>query len=153
MRRVLSAWLFAGAIFLAANGSGLPTRRAAILSGSSKAGPITHTYTTGSSATETVPAGGYVQLIIEGYGPGGDGADKNSVSCADGGGGGGGAYFKKTYVLVSSDAGKTLTYTVGTASGTATTTTTANLANGSAVLTANSGASGSGTTGGSPRRR
>src|ERR1700720_2831071 len=66
-----------------------------------KAAPITRTYTSGSSATETVPSGGYTQLIIEGYGPGGNGGNKTGVSCADGFGGGGGAYFKKTIALVS----------------------------------------------------
>lgn len=71
--------------------------------------PVTHTYTTGTSATETIPVGAS-SLIIEDCGSGGGGGTQNSPNF--GAGAGSGAYVKKT-VSVAGASGRTLTYTVG----------------------------------------
>lgn len=72
--------------------------------------PITNTYNTSTSATETIPTGA-TMLVIELWGGGGAGGSA-SVS-NDGGGGGSGGYVKKTFTLTSADWGKTFTYTIG----------------------------------------
>jgi hypothetical protein len=118
--------------------------------GAAKAGcaQVVHTYTTGSAATETVPTCSptWTNVVIEGYGPGGNGISISNATCKEASGGGG-SYVKKTITMVAADNGKTMTYTVGTAVGTSTTTTTSNLANGSA--SAPTAGSGTSATGGS----
>lgn len=71
--------------------------------------PVTHTYDTGTNATETVPTGA-VQVVITIWGGGGSGGSTgfNSTSVASGGGGGG--YSTKTIAVTG---GNTLTYNVG----------------------------------------
>ena len=68
--------------------------------------PLTRTYTTGTGATETVPAGA-TTCVITVWGGGGAGGARAS---AQGGGGGGGGYVVKT---VTVSGGQTFTYTVG----------------------------------------
>src|SRR6185369_7180977 len=69
--------------------------------------PVTHTYTSGTGSTETVPAGA-TSCVITVHGGGGGGGMKLS---ATGGGGGGGSRVIKT---VAVSGGQTFTYTVGT---------------------------------------
>jgi hypothetical protein len=76
--------------------------------------PVTNTYNSGTGATETIPSGGAVQVVITVWG-GGAGGGGGDVGGTGGGGGGSGAYVQKTIALVGTDAGKTFTYTVGTA--------------------------------------
>jgi hypothetical protein len=73
--------------------------------------PVNHQYTTGTGATETVPAGAQ-NVVIEAWGAGGDGGTGNGAGCSsqNGGGGGGGGY-SRTSIAVNS--GQTITYTVG----------------------------------------
>lgn len=73
--------------------------------------PVTHTYTSGTAATETIPSGAG-HLVIEDCGAGGAGG---SGSGNFGSGGGSGGYVTKTYTIAVGDYGKTLTYTVGAA--------------------------------------
>jgi YD repeat-containing protein len=68
--------------------------------------PVTHTYTTGSSATETVPTGASTATITMWSGGGGGGKDTTDV----GGGGGGGCQVVQT---ISVQGGNTFTYSVG----------------------------------------
>lgn len=63
-----------------------------------------------SNNTVTIPTGA-TQVVIKAWGPGGSGA----LSTGGGGGGGGGGYAVKTVTLVSGDAGKTISCSVGNA--------------------------------------
>jgi hypothetical protein len=71
--------------------------------------PVTHIYTSGTNATETVPTGAtHVYIELLGSGGSGNSTASNSTSGADGGGGG--------LAVLSSIAvtgGQTLTYTIG----------------------------------------
>lgn len=71
--------------------------------------PVTHTYTSGTSVTETIP-GGATKCTIKVWGAGASGSTKVSGSSGAGGGGG---YSESDAVSVVG--GKTFTYTVGTA--------------------------------------
>jgi hypothetical protein len=71
--------------------------------------PVTHTYTTGTSATETVPTGAshcYIEVL--GSGGGGNSTGSNTAFGADGGGGG-----LAVLSSVGVAGGNTFTYTVG----------------------------------------
>ncbi len=71
--------------------------------------PVTHTYTSGSSATETVPTGAStVRIELLGSGGGGNSTGGNATFGADGGGGG-----LAILSSISVTGGQTLTYTVG----------------------------------------
>lgn len=70
--------------------------------------PVTRTYTTGTGATETVPAGAS-QVLITMHGGGSSGAFRNQ-STPGANGGGGAAYLAKTIAVTG---GNTMTYTVG----------------------------------------
>lgn len=107
---------------------------------------VVHTYTTGSGATETVPAGA-VSVTIETWGPGGDGA----VNVSPNGGAGSGGYCASAGIACS--AGQTLTYTVGVHASTATsvssgTLTIATMQNTSGGNGLNGTSSGGSATGG-----
>lgn len=76
---------------------------------------ITHTYTTPTTAFETIPAG-VNNLVIEVFGPGGGGGGGFNAGAQNaGGGGGGGGGYSRTSISVSGQAGKTMQYTVGAA--------------------------------------
>ena len=70
--------------------------------------PVTHIYTSGSAATETIPAGAS-QVVEEVCGAGGGGGSHSGVS---GAGGGSGGYVKATLALTSANWGQTFIYTV-----------------------------------------
>lgn len=82
-----------------------------IMASSSTFTPVTRTYTTGTAATETAPAGA-TNVIIAVWGAGGGGTRAPFVMCIwdTGDSGGSGAYSQSTYAITS---GQTLTYTVG----------------------------------------
>lgn len=79
--------------------------------GTSKFTPVTRTYD-GTSGTETIPTGA-TQVVIEVWGGGGGGSGSDTVTPAVGSGGGSGGYVRKTFTLVSGDAGKTFSYAAG----------------------------------------
>ena len=97
----------------------------------------TQVFTSGTAATYTAPDNtNWVKITV--VGPGGNGGGTTAARAT--GGGGGGVAIKSLAIA----AGQTLTYTVGTASGTAST-----VASGTATITtitANSGANGTTTT-------
>lgn len=72
--------------------------------------PVLHTYTSGSSATETCPSGAF-QCVAEAWASGGSGGG-GFTTVHIGGGGGSGSYGRSLFTGV---AGKTMTYTVGAA--------------------------------------
>jgi hypothetical protein len=72
--------------------------------------PTLHVYTSGTSATETIPTGANT-CEIECWGGGGGGG---TAGTNGGGGGGGGAYSRCT-LTVTTSTGKTFAYTVGAA--------------------------------------
>lgn len=82
-----------------------------------------------SNNTVTIPTGA-TQVVIKAWGPGGSGG----LSSSGGGGGGGGAYVVKTLALVSGDAGKTITCSVGNARLGRTTTQGAGFAGNSSLV-------------------
>lgn len=69
---------------------------------------VTHIYTSGIGATETIPNGAS-QVVIEDCGAGGGGGTNNG---AGGAGGGSGGYVLKTLSLTSANWGQTFTYTI-----------------------------------------
>ena len=96
----------------------------------------TQVFTTGSAATYTAPANtNWVKLTV--VGPGGNGGATAAARAS--GGGGGGVAIK----WLAMTAGQTLTYTVGTASGTASAVSSGTLS--ITTITANSGANGTST--------
>jgi len=104
-----------------------------VLVGSSYFTPVTNTYTTGTSATETIPVLAS-SVVIEVFGAGGAGgaySTLDSIVYYGGGGGGSGGYSIKTASVVGSG-GLTMTYSVG-ALGT-TTVGTGNAGTGSNVV-------------------
>lgn len=114
--------------------------------------PVTNTYTTGTAATETAPAGA-TNVIIAVWGAGGGGGHGwFSDTDEQGGGGGSGGYVQSTYSI---SGGQTLTYTVGTGgAGSSTflesgaTGTTSSVATGTksiTTMTANGGTGGTAT--------
>lgn len=69
---------------------------------------VTHTYTTGTEITETVPTGAsFLEIIADGGG--GSGGDSGATGAGGGGGGSGEAHS----VGIAVSGGQTLTYTVG----------------------------------------
>jgi hypothetical protein len=72
--------------------------------------PVTRTYTSGTGATETAPAGA-TNVIIAVWGGGGGGAGGWFSDVDESGGGGGAGGYSETSVAISG--GQTLTYTVG----------------------------------------
>ena len=96
----------------------------------------TSAFTTGTAATYTAPANTqWVKVTV--VGPGGNGGAATGQRAT--GGGGGGVAIK----WLAMTAGQTLTYTVGTASGTASTVSSGTLT--ITTITANSGTNGAGT--------
>lgn len=96
----------------------------------------TSVFTSGSAQTYTAPAGTqWVKVTV--VGPGGNGG--GAVNQRGSGGGGGGVCIK----WLAMNAGQTLTYTVGTASGTASTVTSGTLT--ITTISAGSGSNGTGT--------
>jgi hypothetical protein len=96
----------------------------------------TSAFTTGTAQTYTAPANTqWVKVTVVGPGGNGGGAANQRAT----GGGGGGVAIK----WLSMTAGQTLTYTVGTASGTASTVSSGTLS--ITTITANSGSNGTGT--------
>jgi hypothetical protein len=96
----------------------------------------TSVFTSGSAQTYTAPASvQWVKITV--VGPGGNGGGAASQRAT--GGGGGGVAIK----WLAMSAGQTLTYTVGTASGTASTVSSGTLT--ISTITANSGTNGTGT--------
>jgi hypothetical protein len=83
--------------------------------GKSNFTPVTRTYTTVGSGTETIPTGAS-QVVITVWGAGGGGGRSGTNICTNnnGGGGGSGAYVKKTLSISSSNWGQTLSYLVAT---------------------------------------
>lgn len=77
-----------------------------ILLASSGFTPVTRTYSTGTAATETVPAGA-TSVTIRNAGGGGSGGHDSTIA---GGGGGSGGYSTKPIAVTG---GNTFTYTVG----------------------------------------
>jgi len=76
--------------------------------------PVTHTYNTPGTATETIPSGAST-MTVETWGAGGGGGGGSGTGCgAHGGGGGGSGGYSLTVINVASGNGQTLTYTVGT---------------------------------------
>lgn len=73
--------------------------------------PVTNTYTTGTGATETIPAGA-TNCVVEVWGPSGNGGTGIGSGCAgrSGGGGGSGGYSRTSLAVT---AGNTFTYTAG----------------------------------------
>jgi hypothetical protein len=107
--------------------------------------PTTHTYTSGTGATETIPVGAR-NLTIETWGSGGYGGPGSGSGCAakSGSGGGAGGYSKTTLSVVAS-VGKTLTYTVGAVPGVGAAGNASSVSSGTlaiATMTANGGAAG-----------
>lgn len=98
-----------------------------------KAASVTHTYTTGSGAAETVPAS-VSSVTIEVWGPGGDGA----VAVPPNGGAGSGGYSATENLACSP--GQTLTYTVGVHASTASSVSSGTLT--IATMTCTSGSNG-----------
>ncbi len=72
--------------------------------------PITDSYTTVGTYTETIPTGA-THLVIEDCGNSSSGGAGSSIH--SGGGGGGGAYSKKTFTLTSTNWGQTFTAVIG----------------------------------------
>jgi hypothetical protein len=96
----------------------------------------TQVFTTGSAATYTAPANtNWLKVTV--VGPGGTGGGTTAARAT--GGGGGGVSIK----WLAMTAGQTLTYTVGTASGTASAVSSGTLS--ITTITANSGANGTST--------
>ena len=128
---------------------------ATLLGQKSASSGVIHTYTTPTTAFETIPAG-FTNLVIEVFGPsGGGGGGFNGGGLQSGGGGGGsGGYPRSTY-SVAGQGGKTLQYTVGAAGNPANPGGTSSVSSGTFAITtmiANSGAGGgnapNGATGG-----
>lgn len=88
---------------------------------------VTHTYTSGTGATETTPAGASF-LTINAIGGGGSGQVR---SAGAGQGGGGGGYCVSTSIAVT--AGQTFTYTVGAGGAAVTSTNLGNVGSASTV--------------------
>jgi hypothetical protein len=87
---------------------GSPVLGSGTISLSKALGSVTHTYTSGSGATETVPANAST-VVIEVFGAGGGGGGGASGCGGSGGGGGGsGGYSRSSYAC---SGGKTLIYT------------------------------------------
>lgn len=97
-----------------------------------------NTYTTGTAATENVPFGA-VSVLIEVWGPGGDGIDGDPSPGQGGTGGGGGGYCSRTAACAGGD---TLTYTVGTDDPTDSTVSGTLTGGGAISMTANNGVDG-----------
>lgn len=97
-------------------------------------------HTSGSAATETFPAGAS-NLEAQAWGPGGNGGVGAGTGCniRGAGGGGAGAYSRASFNIAASPL-KTLTYTVGTASGGNTTISSGTFA--ISTITCASGANG-----------
>jgi hypothetical protein len=74
--------------------------------------PIIHSYTSFGSGTETVPSGGYTQVVIEVKGGGGGYSSSGTDTYQAGGGGAG--YCRSVYAVST---GQTLNYVVGQAGG------------------------------------
>jgi hypothetical protein len=72
---------------------------------------VTNTYTTGTSATETVPSGAQT-VVIEEWGGGASGGSGDADGSGSGGGAGG---YSRTSFNVTTQGGKTFTYSVGAA--------------------------------------
>lgn len=70
--------------------------------------PVLRLYTSGSSATETAPAGA-TNVEIRAVGRGGAGGTGKLIVPTQGGGGGGGGYCQSSYAI---SGGQTLTYTI-----------------------------------------
>jgi len=100
---------------------------------------VIRTHTTGTGATEVVPPGA-TSVLIELWGPGGDGGDGDPSPGQGGGGGGGGGYCSRTAACAGGD---TLTYTVGTNDPTDTTVSGTLTGGGAISMTANNGVDGS----------
>lgn len=100
---------------------------------------LIRTYTSGTGATETVPDGA-VSVLIEVWGPGGDGGDGSPSPGQGGGGGGGGGYCSRSAACAGGD---TLTYTVGTDDPTDSTVSGTLTGGGAISMTANTGVDGS----------
>lgn len=72
---------------------------------------VTRSYTTGTSATETIPTGA-TNVIVEMWGSTGNGGGGTTAACVDrGGGGAGSGGYAKT--VLSAVGGQTVTYTIG----------------------------------------
>lgn len=119
---------------------------AQLLSQSSGTGALVRTYTTPTTAFETIP-NGYTNLVIEVFGPsgGGGGGFSSGGGVNSGGGGGGSGGYSRTSISVAGQGGNTILYTVGTAGAPANPGGPSSVASGTftvATMTANSGAGG-----------
>ena len=76
--------------------------------------PVIRAYTSGTSATETAPAG-CSNVVIEVWDAGGAGGTAGSSAGQGAGGGGGGGYARSSYACTG---GKTIVYTIGIPSST-----------------------------------
>jgi len=139
-----------GTYQISSSASGTPVLGSGTISLSISGLTVTHSYTSGTAATETVPTGA-TKLEIIADGGGGSGGNSFGVT---GGGGGGSGEAHSTNITVSG--GQTLTYTVGVGGAATVGTNNGNAGTASTVtgngglagvsLTANGG--GPGTTGG-----
>lgn len=125
-----------------------------VLVGSSYFTPVTRSYTTGTSATETIPVLAS-SVVIEVFGAGGAGGayfTSDGIVYYGGGGGGSGGYSIKTASVVGSG-GLTMTYSVGalgtTTGGSGNAGTGSNVVSGTFSLTTISTNGGAGGTQGS----
>lgn len=110
---------------------------------------VTHTYTTPTTAFETIPSG-VTTCVIEVFGPGGGGGGGFSAGGNSGGGGGGSGGYARTSISVSGAAGLTMQYTVGASGNPSNPGGTSSVISGTftvAAMTGNSGAGGGNATG------
>lgn len=116
---------------------------------------IIRTYTTPTTAFETIPSG-VTTLVVEVFGPGGGGGGGfNAGGLQSGGGGGGGGGYSRTSITVAGLGGETIQYTVAVGGNPSNPGGTSSVSSGTfsiATMTANSGAGGgnapNGVTGG-----
>lgn len=118
--------------------------------------PLTTQQTTAGVFTETIPAGGYTQLIMEAWGAGAGGGNGDGVNFFVGGGGGSGAKAINTAAInIAGQAGNTIKGTIGAkgsnvpTNGGATSINLTGTATGLNIITVNGGSFGAdGTSGG-----
>lgn len=98
-----------GTYQISSSPSGSPVLGSGSIALTKALGTLTRTYTTGTSATETVPNGA-TTVVIEAFGAGGGGGGgRSGCSGNGGGGGGGGGYVRSSYAC---SGGQTIAYTV-----------------------------------------
>ena len=137
-----------GTYQISSSSSGSPVLGSGSISLSVNAGSLVRTYTTGTSATETVPTGAST-CVVEVFGGGGGGGCSGSSFGAGGGGSGG---YSRTSLSVTS--GNTMIYTVGTGGagkavpGTGSVGTASSVSSGTQTITTLTGNGGAGGQGG-----